>query len=247
MTTATVDKSPVSPEFAAFTRERVVEGGTPERIWQDHQARYAFSVPFVVGRRVLDAACGTGYGAFELADRGALSVTGLDISADAVGFATQHYQHTALSFQQGDVTALPFADSAMDVVTSFETIEHITDPEGALREFARVLVPRGILLVSTPNRIVTSPGKGRHEQPDNHFHRVEYTLSEFNALLEPQFRVISRFGQRMVPGVIYKPSLLGLGRKFMPYAYAPKHGSAELSPLRDRWEARYFVYICQKR
>jgi ubiquinone/menaquinone biosynthesis C-methylase UbiE len=245
-TRVNVEIQPDSKEFAAFTRERVVEGGTPERIWQDHRARYSFSIPFVVGRRVLDAACGTGYGAFELASHGASRVDGVDISQDAISFAGERYRHPALHFALGDVTKLACADGSIDVVTSFETIEHITGAAAALSEFARVLVPSGILIVSTPNRIVTSPGKSQAEPPDNKFHLVEYTTGEFDALLAPNYRVIARYGQRMVPGLLYHPMLLGVGRRVVPYGYAPKHGSPELAPLRAGWQSRYLVYVCQK-
>lgn len=236
---------PATPPLA-FDGEQVVEGGTPERIWQDHQARYDFSVPFVVGRRVLDAACGSGYGSAKLAARGASSVVGVDISERALGHARATYHHPNLRYLQADVTKLPFEDASVDVVTSFETIEHVDIAEGALAELTRVLIPNGILVVSTPNRIVTSPGKGRHEPPDNSFHRVEYTEAEFDALLSSKYRVLGRYGQRAVPAFLYDARILRWGRSIGPFAYAPKHGSATPAPLASGWAARYLVYVCQR-
>jgi len=230
----------------AFDGEQVVEGGTPDRIWQDHQARYDFSVRFVVGRRVLDAACGSGYGSAKLARGGAASVLGVDISERALNQTRTTYDHPNLRYAAADVKQVPLEDHSIDVVTSFETIEHVDDPRGTLKEFARVLVPSGILIISTPNRTVTSPGKGPHEQPDNRFHKVEYTEPEFDALLAPHYRVLARYGQRAVPALLYNPLVLRWGRAIGPFAYAARHGSAVLSPLVPGWAARYFVYVCQR-
>jgi len=229
-----------------FTGERVVEGETPGRIWDDHQARYEFSVPLAVGRRVLDAACGTGYGSLRLARHGAREVLGVDIDAGAVAFARERYAARNLSFLEGDVAKLPVPEASFDVVTSFETIEHVPDAEAALAELTRVLVPNGVLLISTPNRIVTSPTKKRSDPPDNPYHRVEYTQDEFDAFLAPRYRVLGRYGQRSVPGLLYHPRVVPLGRKLMPYGYAPKHGSSLPAPLAPGWQARYLLYVCQR-
>jgi SAM-dependent methyltransferase len=241
--------TPAEPPAAApfvFDGEQVVEGGTPERLWQDCKSRYDFSVPFAVGRRVLDAACGSGYGSAILAARGASSVLGVDINARALNHARATYNRPNLRYTEADVTKLPLDDASIDVVTSFETIEHVDDAVAALAEFGRVLVPSGILVVSTPNRIVTSPGKGRDEQPDNRFHKVEWTEAEFDALLAPGYRILGRYGQRAVPAILYHSLVLRWGRRFGPFAYAPKHGSVTPSPLSAGWAARYLVYVCQR-
>jgi ubiquinone/menaquinone biosynthesis C-methylase UbiE len=244
--------SPTEAAAFEFSGEQVVEGGTPDRVWQDHQARYQFASPLAVGRRVVDAACGTGYGSFMLAQAGASSVVGVDISERALAFARQKYQRDNLSYFMADVTRLALPDGAADMVTSFETIEHVDDAEAALRELTRVLAPRGTLLISSPNRTVTSPTKGKGDAPDNRFHRVEYIASEFDELLAPNYRVLARYGQRSVPGILYRPSVLRVSRrlsgiKLAAYGYAPKHGSPTLAPLVAGWEPRYLVYLCQKR
>lgn len=239
-----VETSPNAP--FEFDGEQVVEGGTPRRIWQDHSARYTFAIPMAVGRRVLDAACGSGYGSAQLAEHGASSVLGVDISDRALSHARRTYQRPNLQFLEASVTQLPLDDASVDVVTSFETIEHVDDAGAALAELTRVLVPRGILVISTPNRIVTSPGKGRFDKPDNEFHNVEFTQSEFDALLGERYLVLGRYGQRSVPGILYNPLVLRVGRSLGPYAYAPRHGSAVPAPLSAGWAARYLVYVCQR-
>jgi ubiquinone/menaquinone biosynthesis C-methylase UbiE len=229
-----------------FNGEQVVEGGTPKRVWEDHQARYAFAAPLAVGRRALDAACGTGYGSFALAERGAADVLGVDINEQALGFARSRYQRANLRYAVADVTRLPLEDGAVEFITSFETIEHVDDAESTLSEFTRVLRPHGLLLISSPNRTVTSPTKSKADPPDNRFHRVEYVPDEFDALLAPSYRVLARYGQRSVPGSLYQPTVMRFARRFAPYGYAPKHGSPTLSPLTPGWEPRYLVYLCQK-
>jgi O-antigen biosynthesis protein len=229
----------------AFSGERVVEGGTPQRIWEDHQARYTFSIPFAVGRRTLDAACGTGYGSLALAPYAA-SVLGVDIDESAVRYAEQQYRHPNLRYVRGDVTRLPLAEACIDVACSFETIEHVDDAEIVLAELTRVLVPGGILLISTPNRVVTSPMKGRDDPPDNAHHRVEYTLTEFDELLAPRYRVLARYGQRMLHRFLYKPAIVRIARAFGAYGYSRKRGSPLPAPLSPSHEARYFVFVCQK-
>ncbi len=228
------------------TGERIVEGQVSDRLWHDHSARYTFAVPYTVGRRVLDAACGTGYGSYILATHGAREVTGVDLDADSVAFANQRYQLASLTYRQADVTELPFADAALELVTCFETIEHVPDAAKALAELTRVLAPQGILLISTPNRTVTSPGKARHETPDNQFHQVEFTPPEFDELLSLQYRVIARYGQRMLPSFLFPQRGSRLLKALMPFAYKPTRASSLPAPLMPGLEARYLVYVAQK-
>jgi ubiquinone/menaquinone biosynthesis C-methylase UbiE len=125
---------PSSSTALTFTGERF----TPEvrgPIWYEHWHRYAFVASIVRGLRVLDAACGEGYGSFLLA-RAAAQVTGIDISADAVTHARERYASSNLAFIQGSVTQLPIPDHSVDVVVSFETIEHLAPQREMLAEFA---------------------------------------------------------------------------------------------------------------
>jgi ubiquinone/menaquinone biosynthesis C-methylase UbiE len=131
------------------TGERLIpEAYAGEIVLAEHVARYRLAGRLAPGRRVLDAACGEGYGTAMLAAAGAASVVGVDVDEQTVAHARRRYE---LDVRVGDVGRLPFADAAFDLVVSFETIEHVPDPEAALNEFTRVLAPDGLLIVSTPN------------------------------------------------------------------------------------------------
>ena len=122
----------MSDSVLPFTGERF----TPEcvrEISYEHWHRYAFAHALASGRRVLDAACGEGYGSAMLA-RAASSVLGLDIGQDAVTHARQRYgQATNLRFERADVTALDdYADRQFDLIVSFETLEHVEAQERML-------------------------------------------------------------------------------------------------------------------
>jgi SAM-dependent methyltransferase len=175
-----------------FTGERF----TPEvrgPIWYEHWHRYAFAAALVRGLRVLDAACGEGYGSFLLA-RAAAHVTGIDISADAVAHARRRYPAGNLAFAEGSVTALPLPDACIDVVVSFETIEHLTPQPEMLAEFRRVLTPNGILVISSPNR----PVYNEAGEVENHFHVGELDRAELKALLDPAFPRQAWHAQRVI-------------------------------------------------
>ena len=115
-----------------------------------HLGRYRFAAPLVAGKDVLDAACGTGYGTAILAQQAA-TVAGVDISGDAVSYAREHYAASNTRFVQAPVELTAFPDQSFDAVVSFETLEHTLSPQAALREFARVLRPKGELILSAPN------------------------------------------------------------------------------------------------
>ncbi|MDR0771018.1 MAG: methyltransferase domain-containing protein [Burkholderiales bacterium] len=173
------------PLTLEFTGERFVPG-VPGEIVHEHWHRYAFAQSLTRGRRVLDAACGEGYGSALLA-ADALSVTGVDVDADAVRHASENYEraHPNLRFLQASVASLPLADGSVDLIVSFETIEHLPQSLQApmIKEFARVLAPDGILILSSPNRPEYSPP----ETPANPFHVHELDRAELEALLVPFF------------------------------------------------------------
>lgn len=175
-----------------FTGERF----TPEcvrEIWYEHVHRYAFAREFVGGLRVLDAACGEGYGSALLAGRAA-SVVGVDLSAEAVAHARGRYTADNLAFEVADGTALPFADDAFDCVVSFETLEHLHDQDGLLTEFRRVLKPGGFLLISTPDKAIYTD----RQKNDNAFHVAELYRDEFERLLGEYFPAVRLWGHKLM-------------------------------------------------
>src|SRR6266567_1778339 len=176
-----------------FTGERFLPGTVGE-IAYEHWHRYAFARAYVTGKRVADVACGEGYGSALLA-RVAASVVGVDIAPDAIAHARNHYGALAnVQFEEGSATALPLPDASLDAIVSFETIEHLPreDQSRMLAEFARVLAPDGILVLSTPNPIEYSIAR----QYRNPFHCHEPDRAELAQLLDTAFPAHRWFRQR---------------------------------------------------
>jgi SAM-dependent methyltransferase len=175
-----------------FTGERF----TPEcvrEIKYEHLHRYAFASELVAGKRVLDAACGEGYGAALLAES-ARQVTGVDRSVEAIAHAGSRYPAANLDFQAADCLHLPFADDSFDCVVSYETLEHLEDHERLLAEFRRVIRPDGFLLLSSPDKAVYSDAL----QNRNEFHVRELYRGELETLLRAHFPAFRLFGQKLM-------------------------------------------------
>lgn len=161
------------------------------RIVYEHLHRYAFCREFVTGRRVLDLACGTGYGTAILGTSAA-EVTGVDISAAAIRTARKRYARENVRFAIGDCFDLPFENGSFDVVVANEMIEHVEDHAALIAEIRRVLADKGLLLVSTPNK----PVYNRYKTP-NVFHVAEMEVPEFRKLLTDRFKYVQMTGTRM--------------------------------------------------
>lgn len=175
-----------------FTGERF----TPEcvrEIAYEHWHRYAWAAEVVAGKRVLDAACGEGYGSRLLAARAA-QVHGLDVSEEAIEHARRRYAGDRVHFDCGDATRLPYEDDCFDAVVSFETLEHLEEQDRLLAEFRRVLRPDGFLLISSPDRKTYSDDTGY----DNPFHVRELYRDEFEALLARHFPAFQLWGQKLM-------------------------------------------------
>jgi ubiquinone/menaquinone biosynthesis C-methylase UbiE len=164
----------------------VPEQAHPRTFWE-HVGRYRFAKGFARGRRTLDIACGDGYGASALGRAGASSVIGVDLSAETCELARRKY---GLDARVGDARSIPLPDRSVDLVVSFETIEHVDDPAAFLSEAARVLTLDGTLIVSTPNRPVYSP-----EGTSNPYHQAELDENEFLGLLQARFQTVRIYSQ----------------------------------------------------
>jgi ubiquinone/menaquinone biosynthesis C-methylase UbiE len=152
---------------------------------------------FTNSARVIDAACGTGYGS-EIIHRtgGATAVDGFDISQEAIADAAAAFgSREGLSYRVADATKLPVEDGSCDVYVCFETIEHVQEPDRLLAEARRVLNRPGKFVVSTPNREVVAPGTSLQHRPFNPAHVREYNREELESLLSQFFPVIEWFGQ----------------------------------------------------
>jgi SAM-dependent methyltransferase len=153
------------------------------------------------GKRVLDVACGQGYGTALLAHFGE-QVVGVDVSFDAVRCARRNYARENLGFVRGNANSLPFPDAVFDLVISFETIEHVKEPVEFLRELRRVLRPDGILIVSTPDRDVYAKTRGNEPNP---YHLAEMSTEEFAGALKSAFPHVVLYGQRVTLGSLVWP------------------------------------------
>lgn len=232
--------------ISEFNGERVIEGCTPERILFDHLGRYEFAERYVVGKDVLDISCGTGYGTHRLIKAGAKKIVGIDISPETVLYAQKRYFNDSVIFQTGSILSLDFADNSFDVVVSFETIEHVDLPEKALSELRRVLRPGGVLVISSPNRLLTSPGKSLSDKPNNPFHFFEWNLNEFVESANKLFYVEKIYGQRGVCRMLLMPVFNRIFRLIAPWVLGPERGTASLEEANKFKEYRYITLVCKK-
>lgn len=163
----------------------------------EHVHRYLVAREFAAGKDVLDIASGEGYGSFMLAGA-ARQVTGVDIAAEAVAWARNKYQRDNLVFEQGSAVAIPLRDSSVDLVVSFETIEHLAEHDAMMREIKRVLRPEGILIISSPDKYEYTDVHGFR----NEFHVRELYRDEFEDLLRAHFAHHNILAQRVVFGSV---------------------------------------------
>lgn len=183
-----------------FTGERFTSE-TAGQIQIEHFHRYFLARDFSRNKDVLDIACGEGYGAALIAQV-ANFVTGIEIDADTVIHASQVYSRSNLRFIRADARAIPLAAASVDVVISFETIEHLHNQEVFIAEVRRVLRPSGIFVVSTPNRDVYSPSGS----PANPYHTNEITIPTLEKMLEGKFEWVKCLLQRPMLGSAVLPA-----------------------------------------
>ena len=185
-----------------FTSERQVSPSL-SGIHPGHIERYRFACQHAKGS-VLDAACGCGYGSKMLHDSGC-EVTGIDLEAEAIDYASQHYKGPG--YLVGDVQSV--IPAGFDWVVSLETIEHLPNPEAALKNFRA----SKNLVVSTPNeeRYPFNPDKFRG---DRFPHLRHYTPEGFETLLKDAgWEVVGKFCQRQKTS----PVELGTDGMFLVY------------------------------
>jgi O-antigen biosynthesis protein len=181
-----------------YTGERVIPEeefcGPKTNIYKEHVARYQFASKYTKSKKVLDVACGSGYGSEILSESGADYVIGCDISKESIEYAQKHYQKDNIKFVTNDIKKLNFNDEEFDCVISFETLEHIKDQKLVISELKRVLKKDGILIISTPNL----ESRTNSEENSNCFHEKELTVIEFKELLTEYFPKFDLFSQRLI-------------------------------------------------
>ena len=165
-----------------FTGERLIpQFNKGTAFYFEHLARYFFCCQFTKNKIVLDAGSGSGYGTYILATQGkAKQVTGIDLSETTINYSIKEYSAKNNKFIIDDIEKLnTITDKSVDVLVNFEVIEHLDNPEKFLSQARRVINSKGMVIISTPNKLTYPPG--------NKYHIKEYSPNEFNKLLNKYF------------------------------------------------------------
>jgi SAM-dependent methyltransferase len=174
-----------------LTGERTLPDVPEENYWyRRHLAVYRWIATRCGGLRVVDMACGEGYGSAVLA-QSAAQVTGVDANPEAHEHARLRYSAPGLRFERGLVEDWE-EGAPWDAIVFLQTIEHLTEPGMLLRRFADLLTPGGVAYVSTPNRLTLAPAGA--ERSDNPWHVREYTPAEYRELVASEFGTVQLLG-----------------------------------------------------
>jgi 2-polyprenyl-3-methyl-5-hydroxy-6-metoxy-1,4-benzoquinol methylase len=173
----------------ALTGERTLPDVPEENYWfRRHLVVYEFLAARVAGQRVIDMACGEGYGSDVLAAH-ASSVTGVDANPEAYEHARLRYRRSNVRFERALVETF---DEQADAIVFLQTIEHLREPDAALAHFRSLLADDGTLYVSTPNVLTLAPPGA--ERSGNPWHVHEYRAREFEELCRRTFARVELFG-----------------------------------------------------
>lgn len=179
--------STIQKSELADTGERMIpEFHKGTLIYAEHMIRYQSAEEIVKGKTILDIASGSGYGTNLLA-KSAKKAYGVDVSEEAISYAKNNYAADNIEFILGDGEKIPLADNSVEVVVTFETIEHIKDYKKFMSEIRRVLTPDGVAIVSTPNDIEFAEG--------NHFHLHEFEYKELYDMVKADFKYVDSYYQ----------------------------------------------------
>lgn len=152
-----------------------------------HKDRYRLACEYTENKNVLDIASGTGYGADILYKFGrAKDVYGVEIDNSSVEYANAVYGSKFVKYIKGSILDIPFNDNSFDILTSFETIEHIKDESRQIEEIKRVLKNNGLYIVSTPND---------WDNSNNEFHVKDYDYISIKKLISDNFEIIKMYNQ----------------------------------------------------
>lgn len=180
--------------------ERIVPGTIEwEAFYANHICRYQFAkeqIEKIHATTILDAACGVGYGSFFLGADDRLKITAVDRSKEALSIAAKNFTRSNIQFLEDDCHTLAKASAigSFDCIVSFETLEHLPQPDLFIKSCFQNLNKGGKLIISTPNQLVSSPAG----KLDWEYHEKEYAPEELIKLLsDAGFSSIGLFGQQM--------------------------------------------------
>lgn len=200
----------------------------------EHLHRYAFAMGFVKDKKVLDVASGEGYGSNLMADI-STEVIGVDIDQVAIEKASLKYQKENLVFRQGNVSKIPVTSDSIDVVVSFETLEHTDEHTEMMEEIVRVLKSDGIMIMSSPDKYYYSD----IYQYNNPHHVKELYEKEFRELIAAHFQHAQFYYQRFLKGsLIYSETKETLSTTF-------SGNYDQINALEKIW-GRYLVVVASQ-
>ena len=154
----------------------------PVVVIREHLLRYVLALDLVAGKDVLDVACGTGYG-MHLMSYLAKTVSGYDISLDALEEATKFKYECPICLEQRDLEEPLLLGNdktdKFDVITCFETVEHLVNPRPLFNKIRESLRPDGVLLFSIPNC--------RDLVDINEWHKAAYNLETITSIIKEHF------------------------------------------------------------
>jgi ubiquinone/menaquinone biosynthesis C-methylase UbiE len=197
----------------------------------EHLHRYAFASFYIKDKIVLDIASGEGYGS-NLLSINAAHVTGVDIDSASVKRAAKVYEKNNLTFVEGRADEIPLPDQSVDVVVSFETLEHHNKHEEMFIEIKRVLKSDGILIMSTPEKRFYTEEKNYI----NPYHVKELYLDEFKLLVRSYFTNSIFYYQNLFNGSLLVPE--GGNGKFQSFC-----GTYKTLNLINQFNPMYVVTI----
>ncbi len=224
-----------------FTGECFIPGKGSKICEEEHLERYRFASNYVCGKRILDIACGAGYGSNILLQANASFVLGCDISEVNIIYNISNNKHDNIEFKVKNIEK-PILEGEFDVVVCFETIEHVNNFRSALDNLYVSLKKGGKIIISSPNRKVTNPYLGMDERASD-YHVREFTMDEFRLhLTESHYKSIEIYGQRQQK-YFDNPFLEKHYKRFFKPS---KNSSPKVEKIREGLAPEYFVMVGTK-
>lgn len=163
--------------------ERWIPGFLYKVTEEEHLDRYNYIINLTKDKKVLDIACGSGFGSYIIATEGnAKYVIGVDLDNNAIRYANHKFQHDKIKRFVGDAVKFKYEEK-FDIIISFETIEHIPDYKGFINNLHDNLNENGKLVISTPIIPFTT------DKPINPYHVIEWSYQDFTILLSEHFNI----------------------------------------------------------
>ena len=222
-----------------------VPGKSGARLEADHMERYMFACKYAKDKSILDIASGVGYSAPLFIKAGAVSYVGVDLNEKLVKYANERFGSANKKYYLGDICSFNKGET-YDIITCFETIEHVENYEAAIKNLFQLLNKGGLLIISSPNRPITSPKcSSLDDKPENKHHVQEFIPEELLSLLKQNHFTVGKddlYGQRQRR--VRKCRYMQIVDRLIKGDPNVKT-SAEVSPVKDK-TPRYFIITASK-